>query len=157
MPSPTSPFNPTRLTDQIHDSFYPIPGWSKKGTRLERKRENLIGWLRKKYKDDPPSLTLADRLGGCKRNHRCKSPACPECAYAAEQWLTSVTEKYLDNKAQAGSPIVCLRIVPDDGITNPGQLSAAQHQRNIRRWKEALGRARLTWLPAPCCDGGGWQ
>jgi hypothetical protein len=28
---------------------------------------------------------------------------------------------------------------------------------HVRRWKEALGRAGVTWLPAPCGDGGGWQ
>jgi hypothetical protein len=144
MNNSTSNFNPARLNDQIDDSSYPVPGWSEKGTELNREREALIDWLRKK--DDKPSLALADKLEGCKPNHRCKSPACPECAYAAEQWLTSVIEKYLDNKAQAGSPIVCLSIVPPDGIINPGQLSAAQHQRNIRRWKEALGRAGVTWF-----------
>jgi hypothetical protein len=26
---------------------------------------------------------------------------------------------------------------------------------HVRRWKEALGRAGLTWLPAPCGDEGG--
>jgi hypothetical protein len=144
MNNSTSSFNPARLTDHITDSLYPVQGWSEKGTELNREREALIDWLRKK--DDKPSLALADKLEGCKRNNRCKSPACPECAYAAEQWLTSVIKKHLDNKAQAGSPIACLSIVPDDGIINPGQLSPAQHQRNARRWKERLGRAGVTWF-----------
>jgi hypothetical protein len=144
MPSPTSNFNPARLTDQIAESSYAIPGWSEKGTELNREREALIEWLRKK--DDQPSLALADKLETCKPNHRCKSPACPECAYAATRLLMPVIKEYLDNKAQAGSPIVCLSIVPDDGIINPGQLTPAQHQRNVRRWKERLGRASVTWF-----------
>jgi hypothetical protein len=153
MNNPTS--NPARLTDQIADSSYPVEGWSEKGTELNREREALVDWLRKK--DDKPSLALADKLETCKPKARCKSPACPECAYAATRLLTPVFKKYLDDQTEAGSTIVCLSIVPADGASKPGQLSAAQHQRNVRRWKEALARARLTWLPAPCCDGGGWQ
>jgi hypothetical protein len=42
--------------------------------------------------------------------------------------------------------IVCLSIVPPDGIINPGHLSLAQHQRNVRRWKEALARAGVAWF-----------
>jgi hypothetical protein len=49
-----------------------------------------------------------------------------------------------DHETQAGNKIVRLSIVPADGLTNLGQLSAAQHQRNVRRWKEALGRAGVT-------------
>jgi len=37
-------------------------------------------------------------------------------------------------------------IVPADGITTPGQLTPDQHQRNVRRWKEAFGRAGVTWF-----------
>jgi hypothetical protein len=50
------------------------------------------------------------------------------------------------DQIQAGSQIVAVSIVPADGITNPGQLSLAQHQRNVRRWKEALGRAGVPWF-----------
>jgi hypothetical protein len=98
MPSPTSSFNPAQLAGQIPESSYPVEGWSEKGTELNREREALVDWLRKK--DDKPSLALADKLEGCKRNHRCKSAACPECAYAATRLLTSVIEKYLVNKAK---------------------------------------------------------
>jgi hypothetical protein len=146
MNSPTSPFNPARLSDQITDSLYPVPVWSEKGTELNREREALIEWLYKKYKDDTPSLALADKLEGCKPKARCKSPACLECAYAATRLLTPVINEYLDNKAQAGSTIVCLSIVPADGIVAAGQLAVAQHQRNTRRWKEALGRAGVAWF-----------
>jgi hypothetical protein len=98
MNNPTSPFNPARLSDQIADSFYPVEGWSKKGTKLKRKREKDVGWLRKKFKDDQPSLALADKLEGCKPKARCKSPACPECAYAARQLLTTIIKKYLEGQ-----------------------------------------------------------
>jgi hypothetical protein len=157
MNSSSPAFNPASLTDQIEESLYaPVPGWGQ-GPKLKREREALIDWLRKKFKDDAPSLALADKLEGCKPDHRCKSPACPECAYAARQLLTTTIKKYLEHQAQAGSTVVCLSVVPADGITNPGQLSLAQHHRDIRRWKEALGRAGVTWLPAPCGDEGGWQ
>jgi hypothetical protein len=144
--STPTPFNPTRLSDQLAESSYPVEGWSKKAPKLNRKREKDVGWLRKKFKDDQPSLALAEKLEGCKRNHRCKSPACPECAYAARQLLTTIIKKYLDDQTEAGNKIVCLSIVPADGISKPGHLSLAQHQRNVRRWKEALGRAGVTWF-----------
>ncbi len=91
-------------------------------------------------------MALANKLDACKPEARCKSAACPECAYAAKQLLTTISKKYLDHQAEAGSTIVCVSIVPANGITNPGQLSLAQHQRNVRRWKDALGRADVTWF-----------
>ena len=146
MREPTSNFTPARLTDQIEEALYaPVPGWGE-GLTLKHEREDLIEWLHKKYKDDQPSVALADKLEGCKPDHRCKSAACPECAYAARQLLATVIKKYLEHQAQAGSTIACVSIVPADGIVAPGQLSLAQHHRNIRRWKEALGRAGVTWF-----------
>src|SRR5262249_51656202 len=124
MNNSTSSFNPARLIDQIADWFYPVEIWSKKATKLKRQRKRVIGWLRKKHKDDA-SLALAEKLESCKLKARCKSPACPECAYAARRVLTSVIKKYLDDQVQAGSTIVCLSVVPADGIINPGQLSGA--------------------------------
>jgi hypothetical protein len=146
MNSLTSTFNPARLNDQIQESLYaPTPGWGA-GPRLKRERKQLIEWLRKKYKDNQACRTLADKLEGCKRDARCKSAACPECSNAARQLLTTIIKKYLDDQSKAGNSIVCLSIAPADGISKPGQLSPAQHARNVRRWKEALGRAGVTWF-----------
>jgi hypothetical protein len=39
-----------------------------------------------------------------------------------------------------------MSVVPADGEVRPGNLSPDQHARNIRRWKEALGRAGVTWF-----------
>jgi hypothetical protein len=36
--------------------------------------------------------------------------------------------------------------VPADGASKPGNLTKDRHQRNVRRWKEALGRAGVTWF-----------
>jgi hypothetical protein len=117
-----------------------------KGTKLKNGRQHRVDWLRKKFKDDQPCQTLAHKLDVCKRETRCKSAACPECAYAARQLLTATIKKYLSDQAEAGNNIACVSIVPADGIVTPDQLSLAQHQRNIRRWKEALGRAGVTWF-----------
>jgi hypothetical protein len=146
MSSPTSTFNPARLTDQIEESLYaPVPGWGS-GLTLKREREDLIDWLCKKFKEDQRCLALADKLEACKPKHRCKSPACPECAYAVKRLLTPIIEKYLDGQVQAGTTIACVSIVPSDGIIARGQLSQAQHQRNVRRWKDQMGRAGVTWF-----------
>jgi hypothetical protein len=42
--------------------------------------------------------------------------------------------------------IVCLSVVPSDGVCKPKDLSAGHASRNVRRWKEALGRAGVTWF-----------
>jgi hypothetical protein len=136
-----SAFNPARLVDQITESLYSTLG---KGTNLKNERRDRVEWLRKK-RDDQPSLALASKLERCRRNARCKSAACPECSAAAQDLVTEVTRKFLKKKAKTAT-IVCLSIVPADGITNPRQLSTAQHQRNVRRWKEAIGRAGVTWF-----------
>jgi hypothetical protein len=59
--------------------------------------------------------------------------------------VTEVARKFLKQKAKTAT-IACVSIVPADGIINPGQLSPAQHQRNVRRWKDALGRAGVAWF-----------
>jgi hypothetical protein len=116
-----------------------------KGTKLKKERKALIDWLRKKYQDNRACQALADKLEGCKGNARCRSPACPECSAAAQDLVTQVTLKFLKEKAKTAT-IVCLSIVPADGISNPGQLSQAQHERNVRRWKDRLNRAGVTWF-----------
>ena len=144
MNNPSSRFNPARFVDQIEESLY-ATGLGK-GTKLKSERQHRVDWLRKKFKDDQPCQTLADKLHSCKPQARCKSPACPECAYAARRLLTTTIKKYLDDQSKAGNSIGCLSIVPADGITSPGQLSLAQHHRDVRRWKEGLGRAGVAWF-----------
>jgi hypothetical protein len=142
MNNSTPAFNPARFTDIIKEEDYRV--WTS-GVALRKERTGLIDWLRKKYKHKPACQDLAEKLYLCKRNARCKSPACPECSTAAQDLVTEVARQFLKEKAKTAT-IVCVSIVPADGITNPGQLSPAQHQRNIRRWKEALGRAGVTWF-----------
>jgi hypothetical protein len=140
--SPSTSFNPARFTDIIKEDDYRV--WTS-GVALRKERAELVDWLRKKYKDNQACQSLAHKLQACKRGARCKSPACPECSTAAQDLVTQVTRKFLKEKAKTAT-IVCVSIVPADGITNPGQLSPAQHHRNVRRWKEALGRAGVTWF-----------
>ena len=135
------PFNPARFNDQIDEALY-AKLWGS-GTRLKNERKDLIDWLRKKAKDDQPSFALADKLEACKPNHRCKSAACPECSHAARQLVTEVARRFLKEQP---STTVCVSIVPADGASKPGNLTKAQHARNVRRWKEALGRAGVTWF-----------
>jgi hypothetical protein len=37
-------------------------------------------------------------------------------------------------------------VVPTDGMTPKGKLSSGQHARSVRRWKDALARAGVTWF-----------
>jgi hypothetical protein len=120
------PFNPARFNDQIHDALYGR-GWGL-GARLKRERKDLIDWLLKKYKDDPPSLALAEKLEACTPRTRCKSAACPKCSHAARQLVTGVARRFLKEQPSSNT-IACVSIVPADGASKPGQLSLAQHQR----------------------------
>jgi hypothetical protein len=52
---------------------------------------------------------------------------------------------FLHRKAKTET-VVFVTIVPADGIAGKGELEADQHQRNVRRWKEKLGRAGVTWF-----------
>jgi hypothetical protein len=142
MNSPSSPFNPARFTDIIKEDDYRV--WTS-GVALRKERAELINRLRQKYKDNRACQRLAKKLEACKRGARCKSPACPECSAAARDLVTEVARKFLKEKAKTAT-IACVSIVPADGIVAPGQLSLAQHQRNVRRWKDALGRAGVAWF-----------
>ena len=136
-------FNAARFDDQIDDRYAQLWG---PGARLKRERKDRVKWLRKKHKDHMPSLVLADQLDACKSNTRCKSGACPECSYAARELVTRVTRRFLKEQQSNSGQIVCVSIVPADGASKPGQLVPDQHVRNIRRWKQALGRAGVTWF-----------
>jgi hypothetical protein len=140
--SPSTSFNPARFVDLIKEDDYRV--WTS-GVALRKERYELIDWLRKKYKDNQACQSLANKLEACKRGARCKSPACPECSAAARDLVTEVARKFLKEKAKTAT-IVCVSIVPANGITSPGQLSPAQHHRNVRRWKETIGRAGVTWF-----------
>ena len=137
-----SPFNPAGFTDIIKEDDYRV--WTS-GVALRKERSELIDWLRNKYKDNQACQRLANKLDACKRGARCKSAACPECSAAARDLVTEVARKFLKEKAKTAT-IACVSIVPADGIVAPGQLSPAQHQRNVRRWKDALGRAGVSWF-----------
>jgi hypothetical protein len=138
------PLNPARFIDQLDEALY-ATGWGP-GARLRRERKDLVNRLRKKHKDDKLSLALADKLEACSPNTRCKSAACPECSHAAQQLVTQVTRRFLKEHPNPEMTIVCVSIVPADGASKPGNLTKDQHARNVRRWKEALGRAGVTWF-----------
>jgi hypothetical protein len=133
-------FNPSRFIDVVQESEY-ASAWNT-GRVVRQQRKDLIEWLRKKYRDNQACQDLADKLEACKRDARCKSAACPECSTAAQDLVTEVTQQFLKEKAK----IVSVSIVPADGTSKPGQLTPGQHARNVRRWKERLGRAGVTWF-----------
>jgi hypothetical protein len=135
-------FNPGQFSSGLTEDWY-AKGWG--GQALNAKQAKLVAWLRKKHSTDKAAMNLADRLDGCKANHRCHSAACIMCSRAAKAFATKVIAKFLANHPD-NSKIVCVTVVPVDGEIAKGKLSADQHKRNVRRWKEALGRADVTWF-----------
>jgi hypothetical protein len=130
-------FNPSRFNDTLDEGLYHD---GEKGRELKDERQKLVEWLGKKGKHVPACLALADKIDGCKRRHRCKSPACPECAHAGQRLIARVTRHFLKAKAH-DDKIVCVTVVPKDGRIKPGSLDKRAHDRAIRRWKEKLGKA----------------
>ena len=138
MKNRTAHFNPARFSSALTENYFP-KGMGP-GVRLGVEKRELVEWLRKKYGFDPASMGLADRLEGCKTDHRCLSPACPKCSDAAQAFTTEVVGKFLADHPDRDN-IVFVSVVPSDGGIAQGKLSADQHPRNVRRWKDALGRA----------------
>jgi hypothetical protein len=112
-----TPVNPSSFADALDEKYYA----KNKSKRAELKgmRKKIVAWLRKKFKDNEAAQALADKLDQCRRKHRCKSAACPECAYAAQRLFAKTARKYLKGKAG----IMCVTIVPADGAITPGGLS----------------------------------
>jgi hypothetical protein len=132
-------FNPGRFSSALIEKYY------SKTLGLGAGRTELVDWLRKKHESDEASMNLADRLEACKPDRRCWSAACPKCSYAAQTFTTEVAVKFLTSH-QDRNKIVCVSVVPADGDIPQGKLSSDQHARNVRRWKEALRRAGVTWF-----------
>jgi hypothetical protein len=140
---PQQDFNPGRFLNGLTEAHYP-KGLSPSG-HVIRKSIDLVDWLIKKHGDDDDAKDLADRLDNCEHKKRCWSAACPCCAYAAQTFTTEVALKFLTTHPDRAK-IVCVSVVPSDGEIPAGQLNPNQHARNTRRWKEALGRAGVTWF-----------
>jgi hypothetical protein len=139
---PRPRINPCKFADALDESRYPT-GF--RGGALKLHREEEADWLRKKHPDGVGSAQLVTKLANCGPDHRCLSPACPECSFAFRALTTAVALPYLLGHTDR-QKIVCVSVVPADGTILPGQLSVPQHVRNNRRWKEALGRAEVTWF-----------
>jgi hypothetical protein len=137
-------FNPSRVSSALTERYYPknlgLAG------KLGTEKRELVDWLRKKYADDQASMALAEKLEGCERDQRCRSLACPKCSNAAQAFITEVVGTFLAAQQDQTKVLVVVSVVPADGAIAKGQLSADQHQRNERRWKEAFRRAGVTWF-----------
>jgi hypothetical protein len=116
MSKPRPRLNPSSFSDALTEKYYAQK--STKREKLERKREKLVNWLRKKAKDNEHAQDLADKVETCRPKHRCKSGACPMCTDAAQRLFAKAARRYLKDK----SGIACVTIVPADGTTNRGGL-----------------------------------
>jgi hypothetical protein len=111
------PSNPSSFSDALTEDFYAQKSGKRK--KLERKREKLVSWLRKKAKNNERAQVLAGKIETCRPKRRCKSGACPECTDAAQRLFARTTRRYLKGK----TGIACVTIVPADDAVTPGGLS----------------------------------
>lgn len=110
-------FNPASFSDALTEKYYTKK--SNKRKKLRRNREMLVFWLRKKVKNNERAQELADKVDACRRKNRCKFAACPACADAAQRLFARAARRYLKRK----TGVVCVTIVPADGIAKKGGLS----------------------------------
>ena len=139
----TKPFNPAKFADMLDKGNYAT---GPKGDKLQSEREGLVARLRKKWKNSQVCLDLADKLDQCRPKHRCRSAACPECATAGQRLVAYVTRRFLKTQNSDRTKVVCVTIIPGDGMIKPGELDAAEHERATRRWKDRLGKAGVEWF-----------
>lgn len=135
MKYPKKAFNPIRLSDMLV-RFYDRDG------EVQQMQQERIRWLRKKCKKYP---AVADRLESCCAEEPNGSGGCLSCSHAAQAMIADAARRFLKKRKGDGT-IVCVSVVPVDGIVKPGKLSAAGYNRAVRRWKERLGKAALTWF-----------
>jgi hypothetical protein len=117
MSKPRPRLNPSSFSDALTEKYYAQKPSKRK--KLERKRQRLVNWLRKKGKSSQRAQELADKIETCRPKRRCKSGACPECTDAAQRLFARTTRRYLKGK----TGVVCVTIVPADGAVTPGGLS----------------------------------
>jgi hypothetical protein len=117
MSKPRPGLNPSSFSDALTEKYYGQKPSKRK--KLERKRQRLVNWLRKKAKGNERAQELADKVETCRPKRRCKSGACPECADAAQRLFVKAARRYLKGK----SGVACVTIVPEYGTVNPGGLS----------------------------------
>src|SRR5580704_12733764 len=120
------PFNPAKFADMLDKGYYAT---GSKSDKLKSERENLVAWLRKKGKGNQACIDLADELDRCKPKRRCKSAACPECAKAVQCLVAKVTRRFLKGQNGDDVEIVCVTIIPSDGMIKPGKLDKGEHVR----------------------------
>jgi hypothetical protein len=137
------PFNPGTIAHGITERFY-AKGWGI-AVKLSLEQTDTAERLLKKHDDDEASVALAKKLLACRPNNRCRSLVCPQCSNALQKFTTGVANRFLTSHPDRDQ-IVCVTVVPSDGEIRKGNLNAGQHQRNVRRWKEHLGREGVTWF-----------
>lgn len=124
--------NPARIQDMLTEEHY--RGWGL-WTSLKQERDKCVEALRKKLPNNNRAEKLADRLEDCRPNARCGSGACPICLHFTRNLFAETARAFLDQHA-GNAQIVIVSIAPADGTC--AVLSKAQHERNMRRWKDKL-------------------
>jgi hypothetical protein len=137
---PTRTFNPASVEHALFDA-------PEKKTSSDTRREipQLLKRLRRKEGATGASIALAEKIDACSRRERCRSPACPVCARAAQRQYTQMLDDFLRAREARGN-IYVVSIVPGDATMKPGDLSVAADKLAIRRVKHAMKMAGIRWF-----------
>lgn len=138
------PFNPSRLEDVVPESAYRT---AERGKELVKERERLVAWLKKaRRKDQTGCNALAERLEQCRPYARCRSAACPECTKAAQRHFAKALKRFLEHASNFPGEIVCVSVIPADGVTRPRDLHSLVPALAIRRWREKLAKTEIPFF-----------
>jgi len=101
-----------------------------------------FGFCRENGGTYPQAGRLVDRLAGCRRDQRCWSGACRQCAQLLQRWFVRRSRKFIARHLEMkGAELVAISIVPLGSTVMPGQLDSFSIVNFQRRLKYLVAKA----------------
>ena len=110
--------------------------------RIEKEQGKRVRVLRENGRTYPQAGRLVDRLAGCRRDQRCWSGACRQCAQLLQRWFVRRSRKFIARHLEMkGAELVAISIVPLGSTVMPGQLDSFSIVNFQRRLKYLVAKA----------------
>lgn len=111
---------------------------------LRLRAENIAAWLAKKHGGRAGVDALVDHLRSCDPEDHCLSPACPVCAAAAQQRLTTLLEK-ATRRVQKPEQAFFVSVMPAAAATSVRRLREFDRDVLADLITGACKRAQINW------------
>jgi hypothetical protein len=97
----------------------------------------LVRRLERAHGQNAAGHRLAAKLRSCRLNHRCGSPACPQCAGAEQMLLASATATFIGSFADE-LDVAFVTIIPPNSRVAVGELHLFDTQNFKRRLRDRI-------------------